>query len=180
MDIVITRYIGIRGTAILARKFREKLLERLPEALVNEACAFDEGLPEKDELPDDPGLSADGIAYIKEYDRFGIYEALFQLSRALRCGLDIGTGKIPIKQETIEVCEVLGANPYALYSGYSCVIACRDGEALVKELEESGIPAVIVGKTNDSNDKFLINKEEKGYLPHIRTDELERLKGEIP
>ena len=181
MDIVITRYIGIRGTAILARSFRERLLERLPEKLLNEACAFDEGLPEDDEeLPEDSVRETGGVFYLKAYDRFGIHEALFRLSKELRCGLDIELGKIPVKQETVEICEALGANPYALYSGYSSVIACEDGGKITEKLEKIGIPSVIVGKTNNTNDKYLINKEEKGYLPHIRVDELERLREEIP
>ncbi len=44
MDIVVTRYIGIRGTAILAREKQDELIKRYPLNLVEEAMAFDEGL----------------------------------------------------------------------------------------------------------------------------------------
>ena len=40
-DIIITKWIGLEGTADLATRNREKLLERYPAYLVEEAAAFD-------------------------------------------------------------------------------------------------------------------------------------------
>ena len=40
-DIIITKWIGLEGTADLAARNREKLLERYPAYLVEEAAAFD-------------------------------------------------------------------------------------------------------------------------------------------
>lgn len=39
-DIIITKWIGLEGTADLAARNREKLLERYPAYLVEEAAAF--------------------------------------------------------------------------------------------------------------------------------------------
>ncbi|MCR5501501.1 MAG: hypothetical protein K6F53_00675 [Lachnospiraceae bacterium] len=213
MDIIVTRYIGIRGTALLARSFREELLKTLPGRIVEEAAAFDEGLPKLPEasssgeglskIPEvsssDEGLPEafrndrndlprtgeepsdiriareHGASYAREYLKGGIFEALFRMSRELKCGLEAGITKIPVKQETVEVCEVLKANPYALYSGHSSLILCEHGDEMIRCLNEKGIPAFFIGTTNPSNDKILINGDERGYLPHIRTDELERL-----
>ena len=41
-------------------------------------------------------------------------------------GLDIDLKKIPIRQETVEVCEALGLNPYILMSSGSMMIAADD------------------------------------------------------
>lgn len=181
MDVLVTRYIGIRGTAIIARARYDELIKRYPEWLVNEACSFDEGIGEMPEL-----LSADNsfdnydeanVIYAKEYVEFGIFEALFQMSKELKCGLEINIKDIPIKQETVEICEAVGANPYALYSGYSAVMVADDGVRLQRELESRGIPAFIIGHTTSDNDKILINEDERSFLPHIRKDELKNILG---
>ena len=189
MDIVVTRYIGIRGTAILAREKQDELIKRYPLNLVEEAMAFDEGLSglylegTADDnkcliLKDITIAQKSGAVYADEYTEFGIFEALFKMSKVLKCGLRVNIRDIPIKQETVEVCELFGVNPYAFYSGASAVIVCEDGEKTVSLLEEEGIPAAIVGCTTyEDNDKIVVNSDEQGFLQHIRKDELKNILG---
>lgn len=167
MDVLVTRYIGIRGTAILAREYRDDLVNRYPKWLVDESCQFDSYLNSSDSQ-----LSDENVIYSKEYTEFGVFEALFQMSRELKCGLEINIKDIPIKQETVEICEFTGVNPYALYAGYSSVVVAKDGKKAVEFYEKNGIPATIVGTTTKDNDKIVINEDERGFLPHIRKDEL--------
>lgn len=167
MDVLVTRYIGIRGTAILAREYRDDLVNRYPKWLVDEACQFDSYLNSSDSQ-----LSDENVIYSKEYTEFGVFEALFQMSRELKCGLEINIKDIPIKQETVEICEFTGVNPYALYAGYSSVVVAKDGKKAVEFYEKNEIPATIVGTTTKDNDKIVINEDERGFLPHIRKDEL--------
>lgn len=169
MDVLVTRYIGIRGTAILAREYRDDLVNRYPKWLIDEACQFDSDINSDSE---DKILSDENIIYSKEYTEFGVFEALFQMSRELKCGLEINIKDIPIKQETVEICEFTGVNPYALYAGYSSVVVAKDGKKAVEFYEKNGIPATIVGTTTEDNDKIVINEDERGFLPHIRKDEL--------
>lgn len=167
MDVLVTRYIGIRGTAILAREYRDDLVNRYPKWLIDETCQFDSYLNSSDSQ-----LSDENVIYSKEYTEFGVFEALFQMSRELKCGLEINIKDIPIKQETVEICEFTGVNPYALYAGYSSVVVAKDGKKAVEFYEKNGIPATIVGTTTKDNDKIVINEDERGFLPHIRKDEL--------
>lgn len=169
MDVLVTRYIGIRGTAILAREYRDDLVNRYPKWLVDEACQFDSYLNNSDS---ENIIYDANIVYSKEYTEFGIFEALFQMSRELKCGLEINIKDIPIKQETVEICEFTGVNPYALYAGYSSVVVAQDGKKAVEFFEKNGISATIVGTTAKDNDKIVINEDERGFLPHIRKDEL--------
>jgi len=181
MDVLITRYIGIIGTGILASSKRTELLERYPEWFVDEAESFDDeaglGRDENGELLEIVCATDNGAVYASEYYEFGIYEALYAMSKELKCGLRINIKDIPIKQETVEICEELSANPYALYSGYSAVIVTPDGEALKIKLEDMGIPVSIVGYTTSDNDKKIINEDEESFLPHIRKDELKNVLG---
>ena len=58
--------------------------------------------------------------------------------------------KLPIRQETVEVCEVLGLNPYILMSSGSMLITTDDGFGLVRKLEQAGIHAAVVGKVTET------------------------------
>jgi len=176
MDILITKYIAIHGTAILARDKSEELRLRLPNWLVDEAAMFDTVVRNNELLEIEIALN-NGAVYAREYYEFGIFEALFQMSKELRCGLIADIRKIPIKQETVEICEALNANPYSMFSGYSAVIATENGERLRSLLEQADIPAVIVGYTTDNNDKIIVNGDESGFLQHIRKDELKNILG---
>ena len=177
MDVIISRYIGIRGTAIMARARYDELKKRYPEWFLVEAMSFDEGLDDINELPEIGIAMNEGASYAKGYTEFGIFEALFQMSKELRCGLRIRIKDIPIKQETVEVCEELKCNPYALFAGGSSVIVCENGEVMKEVLEKNGIPASIVGHTNKDNDKIVINEDEESFLPHIRKDEMKNVLG---
>lgn len=178
MDIIVTRYIGIRGTALAARFGYENLLKRYPKWLVDEAAAFDEDLLYEDDVMPEIGISLkEGAVYAEEYTEFGVFEALFQMSKAIKHGIRVGIKDIPIKQETVEIAEFFKANPYAMYSGYSAVIVSDNGVSLCERLIDEGIPAVIVGHTTDDNDKILINEDEESFLPHIRKDELKIILG---
>ena len=57
-------------------------------------------------------------------------------------------------------------------SGGSLLIATEDGNGLVMELEKAGIPAVVIGKATDSNDRVLLNEDERRFLETTQTDEL--------
>ncbi|MCR4991229.1 MAG: hypothetical protein K6A38_10255 [Lachnospiraceae bacterium] len=179
MDILVTRYIGIKGTAILSREYEEDLKKRYPAWLVEEAKSFDEGIDEIEKNDESviKELSSLRIGYYASYTEFGVFEALFQMARSLKCGMDIRIKDIPIKQETVEVCEHTGADPYLLYSGGSFVIACEDSKKLIEELETRNIPAFLIGNTTSTNDKVIINEDERGFLPHVRKDELKRILG---
>ena len=87
-------------------------------------------------------------------------------------GMEIDLKKIPIRQETIEICEFFDLNPYKLLSGGSLLLAAADGNALVHAIRQAGGEAVIIGRTIDSNDRVLINGEERRFLETTQTDEL--------
>ena len=81
--------------------------------------------------------------------------------------------KIPVRQETIEICEVFGENPYELPSEGCLIMTAENGNALVDALLREGIPAVVVGRTTGGNDRVLYNEGRKQFLnkPRLRTCE---------
>jgi len=160
-DIVVSKWIGLEGTAILARACREELLARYPEYLVDEAMNF-----EKDLLVGKEALVAvsSGVGAMHDLSQGGIFGGIWELAEGSGLGLTADLRKIPIRQETVEVCEVCGVNPYEMRSGGSLLMTADDGEALVQALAKEQIPATVIGKLTDSRDRILINEEEVRYL----------------
>ena len=79
---------------------------------------------------------------------------------------------IPIRQETVEICEYYDLNPYELLSGGALLMAAENGKKLVEALQGEGIPAFVIGKTNAGNDKVVINRDEVRYLTMPSADEI--------
>ena len=102
----------------------------------------------------------------------GIYGALWELGECYRVGLEIDLKKIPIRQETVEVCEFFHLNPYKLLSTGSVLIVSKDGDFIVSEIGKAGGTASVIGKVTGGNDRVLFCEEEKRFLEMTQTDEL--------
>ncbi len=169
MDIVITKWIGLEGTSIIAKDHESELLQRLPQTLIDTAKGFDQYLSV---LPESRIAVAHGVAAMHDITEGGIFGALWEMGEASGVGLDVDLKAIPVKQETIEVCEFFGINPYELISSGSMLIATDDGNGLVRKLSEAGVASAIIGKSNSSNDKRIINGDEVRFLEPPKSDAL--------
>ena len=82
--------------------------------------------------------------------------------------MDVELRRIPIRQETIEVCERLDVDPYKLEAKGSVLIGTAQGDALVRELEAHGIHAAVIGYADSGNDRLLHSGEITRYLERPR------------
>ncbi len=57
----------------------------------------------------------------------GIFAGLWEMAEGAGVGLTIDMKKLPLRQETVEVCEYCNVNPYELRSGGSLIIASPEG-----------------------------------------------------
>lgn len=105
----------------------------------------------------------------------GIFGALWELAEGAGTGLDVDLKRIPIRQESVEVCEQFGINPYLLMSSGSMLIAADNGPALVRALEKEGIHGAVIGRATCGNDRILRNGEEIRYLDRPQSDELYKI-----
>lgn len=169
MDVVVTKWIGIEGTSILAKEKEAELLTRFPAPFVETAQRFDAYLSV---LPEAAIAVRAGVGAMHDVTEGGIFGALWEMAEASGVGLDIDLKKIPLRQETVEVCEFFGINPYLLISSGCMLMAAHDGNGLVRELEQEGIPAAVVGKVTAGNDRILKNDGEIRFLEPPKTDEL--------
>ena len=167
--VVMTKWMGLEGTAILAQEREAELLERYPFSITTAAKGFEKYLPV---LPEAATALKSGATAMHDMRNGGVFGGLYELAGRLGVGLSIDLKKIPVKQETIEICEFFDLNPYGLLSGGSLLIVAEDGDGMVKALQEAGIPAAVIGRTTDNNDKVLHNGEEIRFLEPARPDEI--------
>ncbi|MCR2047283.1 AIR synthase-related protein [Acetatifactor muris] len=168
-DIVISKWVGLEGTAYLAGRHREKLLRRYPAWFVEEAEHFGRYLSIVTEAQ---VAVKQGATLMHDASEGGIFGALWELAERAGVGLTVDMRGLPLRQETVEVCECCGANPYELLSGGCLIMISSDGPGLTAALEMAGVPAVTVGKITDSNDRILLNGEEIRYLDRPKSDSM--------
>ena len=172
MDIVATKWVGLEGTAILAREREEELRTRYAKPFIDNAKVFGQMMSI---VPEAAVAIKSGASAMHDVSEGGIFGALWELAESAGVGLEIDLKKIPIRQETVEICEFFDLNPYKIVSGGCLLIATTDGNGMVLELEKVGIPATVIGKATDGNDRVLLNEDERRFLETTQTDELYNL-----
>ena len=168
-DIVVSKWIGLEGTIRLARARKEQLCTRYPSRMVDEAAAYDKYLSV---IPEAATAMKSGVCGMHDVSRGGIFGALWELAERAGVGLEIDLKKIPVKQETIEICEFFELNPYELLSGGCLIMTVENGDSLVDALARQNIPAAVVGRTTSGNDRVICNEDEKRYLDKPKTDQI--------
>ncbi|NLL78419.1 MAG: hydrogenase maturation factor [Clostridiales bacterium] len=168
-DVVVSKWIALEGTSILAKEKEALLLQKFPAYLVREAKNFDRFLSV---IPEAATAIKSGVCAMHDVTEGGIFGALWELAESSGVGLEIDLKKIPVKQETIEICNYLDINPYELISSGAMLMAADNGYDLVRALDKDGIHASVIGKVTDGNDRVVINGEERRFLEPPKADAL--------
>lgn len=166
-DIVLSKWIGLAGTAALAARHADCLKTRYPAHLVEEAVSFDRYLSV---VPEAAVAVKSDVCYMHDASEGGIFAALWEMAESTGVGLTIDLKKLPIRQETVEVCEFLGVNPYELHSAGCLVMTAADGQKLADVLAENGIPAEVVGKITEGKERRILNEDEVRYMDRPQVD----------
>lgn len=170
-DIVMTKWIGLEGTALIARSSFDKLKTHYPTDLVENAADF---LKYLSVMPEAATAVKSGASYLQAAREGGIFGGLWELAANNNVGLVVDLKSIPVRQETVEVCEYFDFNPYELMAGGSLLITCPNGGDLVKKLADCGIFSAVIGKITKGNDRLICHEGENRFLEPVRGDEIYR------
>ena len=173
LEVVMAGYPALVGTALLAKEKEAELKKRFPLELVETAMQFDTQLCMKQAAR--IGWDCEAAA-MHDVSQGGIFGALWEFCESGQTGLEADLRKIPIRQETIEICEWYGWNPYQLMSGGCLLMAVPNGRKTVDQLLQAGICARVIGRTTAKKDRILHNGEEVRFLDKPAQDELCHLK----
>ncbi len=172
-DIVMTKWMALLGTSLIATEKRDELITRLPSYYVDDAAGLGAFLSIEKEAKE--AMHKEDTVAMHDVAGGGLFGALWELCSHLKCGCRINLKDIPIRQETIEVSEFFDINPYRLRGDGSLLIVTKDGVSLAERLIENGVLATVIGQTSKCIDRVILRDEEVRYLESPDTDEIHRV-----
>ena len=171
MEIVMAGSIAVGGTAVLARIYENKLLEKFNPGFVNKCI----DLKNETDIENIVKIAEkNGTIAMHAVSDGGVFGAIWELASSASIGVETDIRKIPVRQEAVEVAELFDYNPYMIDGTGAVLLVCKTGETLVNELNDNGIMADVIGHLTDGNDRIAINGDETRYLEPPRGDEIYR------
>lgn len=137
-DIVMTKWAGLEGTAIILADYAQRL-----SAVPAVSLDLDSLLSV---VPESRTAMRHKAHAMHDVTEGGVLGALWEMAALYGCGIRLDCGAIPVLDATRDICTQLGLDPLRLIGSGSMLIACPDGEALVKALLAEGIHAARIGR----------------------------------
>jgi hydrogenase expression/formation protein HypE len=174
-DIIMAGYTGYAGTRIAAKTGEARLSGRfLPDFL--QELSRPEGYDVKAWLETALAKKHCPVTSYEYAGEGGILAALWNLSGIFNAGIEVDLRLFPIRQVTVEVCELFELNPYRLYCQNCAVFTAFGGSMLVKELRAQGIPAAMIGSVVSGDTRHISHgAESAGFLERPQPDEIYKI-----
>ncbi|MDH7477949.1 MAG: AIR synthase family protein [Candidatus Bathyarchaeota archaeon] len=151
--LVLTKSVGIEGTAILATEKTKQLKKALDSAILQSAKKFYNKISVvKDALI---AVKTGGVHAMHDPTEGGVSGGIHEMAEASNVGFQIYEEKIPIQPETRKICEYFKIDPLQLISSGALLISAKPelAEKIVEKLKHNKINASVIGD-------FLENKRE--------------------
>lgn len=200
-DLVAAGYIGLEGTSLLAVLEEGKLSERFTASFVRRCqrlqkvrglCFEAPGLSSAEGLPEasEEEREKEGAKALEAFEAIlrsckaaswyyckegGVMAALWNYFEYFGLGFEMELRRLPILQETVEVCEVFDINPYRLLSGGCVLVTAENGGHLADGLMERGIHAAVIGRTAAQTGRHIHNGEIHTFLDRPKPDEIDKI-----
>ncbi len=157
--LIITKTIGIEGTAILANDREAQLKEKLDDTLLNNSKNFFNRISVVKEAT--MAFQTRGVTAMHDPTEGGIAGGIHELADASNVGVKIFEERIPMAKETFEICRIFQVDPLQLISSGALLIAAKEDyvERILDVLNKKGISASVVGETlKDPKERILIRR----------------------
>lgn len=168
-EIVMTKWAGLEGTAIIAKAKERELLSRYSSTFINSAKEMINFISV---VPEARIARKASVTSMHDVTEGGIFGALWEIGSAAGLGLEVDLKKILLRQETVEICEFYDINPYMLISSGSMLMVTDRANYLVESLLSEGISASVIGRITEGNNRIIHNEDEIRYLEPPKSDEL--------
>ena len=172
MELVACGYAGLSGSVFLAEYAEEELSGCFPSFLLENVREMS-GLAAAGEAL---AAAAGTGAFLQHVSTGGIFAGLWHLSEETGFGFTADLPSVPIRQETIEIAEHFGINPYELWSEGMFLAAAAEGkgEELCARLRELGFPASRIGQLEAGKGRRITNRGETRDLGRPGADPLQQ------
>ncbi len=171
-DLVLTKAVGLEGTAILATDLEPHLRGRVPDDVIARAQSFVREIS----VVRDGLLAAElGAAALHDPTEGGLLGAVWELAESAGCGYEIDAALVPIRPETRAICAVFEADPLRLISSGALLAAAPDGPALAAGLRAGGVEAAVIGRLIEGSGRWLVRDGKRIDVGPVARDELWRI-----
>ena len=174
-EILLTKGIPIEGTAILANEFPDRLAGKLTAAEIAEARAYSRnpgiGVTRDARI----AVSAGKITAMHDPTEGGLAAALWELSEAARCAIEIDLAAIPVSDVSRKILAVFGLNPLNTIASGALLMTVdpADSAAVLSALNAAGIAAAKIGRVLDETGTVSVRAGVCGTeLPRPDADEI--------
>lgn len=168
-EIILCGNIGLAGTVYLAENRAEELGKTLPGHFIRSGAALEEQIRI---LPDPETARAHGVTAMYQIGEGGILNGLCRLAADSATGFRVDYEEVPVKQVTIECCEVFDLNPWQFMSGGCVLMIAEHGYETVRAFEHLEVPCRIIGYISPDQDKLICHGEIRSCLNRPQPDEL--------
>lgn len=173
--IILTKTAGVEGTAILATERYGLMLKKgIREELLRSAQGFFEKISVVKEAI--LAFETGGVNAMHDPTEGGVLGGVHEMADASSLGVKVFEEKIPVAEETLEICRFFKIDPLQLISSGALLIASKENfaEKIVKELKAHKIEASIIGEFLAPRNKRLLLHKRKGEaaLPRPKFDHL--------
>jgi len=168
-DVVVTKTVGLEGTAILAYDRSGVLEKYYGSAFVKRAQNYISCIS----VVREGRIAAQfGANAMHDATEGGILGAVWEMSEGIGKGILIYKEHIPIEEETDAICRFFQINPLRLISSGTMVIIVPNGQKLVEELKKNDINSAVIGKVVDKKGVWMMEGGKKKLVDPPKTDEL--------
>jgi thiamin-phosphate kinase len=144
-SIIMTKTVGIEGTAVLAADFSHKLQSRIDRRSLTLARNLRRSISVVDDA--ELAVRGGGVRAMHDPTEGGLLQGIWEIAEASGVGFRIYESRIPIRRETRQVCAVFKLDPLRLMSSGCLLLAVDKGvtKSIVQRLLSHGIRASVIG-----------------------------------
>jgi hydrogenase maturation factor len=172
--IILSKSIGIEGTAILASDRGEPLASKFGHEFVWRAATYFDRLSVVKEAM--IAFEFGGVQAMHDPTEGGVSNGLHEVADASGTGFRVYEDDLAISQETIDVCRFFEIDPLNLISSGSLLIIAEQDKAakIIDQLQKNGVDASIIGEVLADAECRIIVRRDGSTEPLVRprSDEL--------
>lgn len=167
-DVLLTKGAAIEGTAILASDFAEDLRARgVSEAVLERARSFYDDIG----VIHEASVVRKSATAMHDPTEGGLIDGLLELASASGVALDIDAAEIPIRDETVTLCEAMDVDPLRIFGSGALVatVPATTTATVVSQLSDRDIPVAHIGSV-EAADAPALRLDGKTFTEPVRDD----------
>lgn len=175
-QVIVTKWAGLEGTAILAADYPEPTRSILGDSLYQQALALSRAISV---LPEARIAAAGGATALHDATEGGVLGALWEMAEGAGLGLQIARAALLVHPATRRLADSLGFDPLRMISSGCLLIAAPPAADLSERLNAAGVPAAVVGQFTEVAAREI---SDRGAIQPLRPpagDELWRVIGRL-